>query len=89
MKTATVKDKHLRLDQTKIRRAREILGVRTETEAVEKALELVIATDSRTVRRNEIFKRVLTRRERLKTIKGDVADWVLEGRNERDKIYGG
>lgn len=34
--------KHLRLDQSKIDRARKILGASTETEAIEKSLDLVV-----------------------------------------------
>ncbi len=89
MKTLTIKDKHLKLDQYKIEKAKEILKARTETEAVEKALELVIATDTRAVLRSDILREILTRRDRLKTVSGDVADWVHQGRAERDKIYGG
>ncbi len=40
-----VKDKHLKLDQEKLDKAREILGTKTERETVEKALELVIAEE--------------------------------------------
>jgi hypothetical protein len=40
--TAVIKDKHLRLDQKKIDRVREILGTKTETEAIEKALDMLI-----------------------------------------------
>jgi len=35
--------KHLKLDQSKIDRARKILGAKTEQETVEQALDLVIA----------------------------------------------
>jgi hypothetical protein len=42
MGTAVIKDKHLKLDQKKIDRAREILGAKTETEAIDKALDVVI-----------------------------------------------
>jgi hypothetical protein len=35
--------KHLRLDQSKIDRARKILGARTEQETVEQALDMVLA----------------------------------------------
>jgi hypothetical protein len=87
MRTITVKDKHLKLDQSKIERAKQILKARTETEAIEKALALVIATDTRAVQRGNIIKEILTRRDRLKIVSGDVADWVHEGR--RDKTYGG
>lgn len=47
MVNAGVKDKHLKLDQRKIDRAREILGVKTETEAVERALDMLIQKSSR------------------------------------------
>lgn len=89
MKTAAVKDKHLRLDETKIKKAKAILKTKTETETIEKALEFVISTDTKTVQRNEISRSILMRKERLQTIKGDVADWVREGRTERDHLYGG
>jgi hypothetical protein len=35
--------KHLKLDQSKIDRARKILGVKTEQETVDQALDLVLA----------------------------------------------
>jgi len=89
MKTLTIKDKHLKLDQSKIERAKKILKARTETETVERALELVIATDTRAVQQSDILRGILTRRDRLKTIQGNVADWIHEGRAERDRIYGG
>ena len=34
--------KHLKLDQSKIDRAKKILGVKTEQETIERALDLVI-----------------------------------------------
>jgi len=37
--------KHLKLDQAKIDKARRLLGVRTEQETVERALELVVAEE--------------------------------------------
>jgi hypothetical protein len=40
-----IKHKHLRLDQTKIDRARRVLRLRTEQETIERALELVIAEE--------------------------------------------
>ncbi|MBI4714653.1 MAG: type II toxin-antitoxin system VapB family antitoxin [Nitrospirae bacterium] len=42
MKTA-VRHKHLKLDQNKIDRARKYLGVKTEAEAIDQALEFLIA----------------------------------------------
>ena len=35
--------KHLKLDQSKIDRAKKLLGARTERESIERALDLVIA----------------------------------------------
>jgi len=74
MKPATVKDKHLRLDETKITKAKAILKAKTETETIEKALELVIATDTRVVQRNSIYKSILIRKNKLKMMRGNVAD---------------
>ena len=38
-----LRDKHLKLDQEKLDRARQILGARTERETVERALDLVVS----------------------------------------------
>jgi hypothetical protein len=40
-----VRDKHLKLDQEKLDRARKILGARTEREAIEQALGLIISEE--------------------------------------------
>jgi hypothetical protein len=40
-----IRDKHLRLDQSKIDRARRVLRVRTEQETIERALDLIIAEE--------------------------------------------
>lgn len=89
MKSTVVKDKHFKLDELKIKKAKEILKARSETEAVEKALELVITTHAAVVEKNEVFQRIITRRARMADIRGDVADWVREGREERNSMYGG
>ena len=39
--------KHFRLDTIKIKRAQKVLQVRTETEAIERALDLVISEHER------------------------------------------
>ena len=44
------RNKHLTLDETKLRRAREILGTKSEAETVELALDFVIGEDERTRR---------------------------------------
>lgn len=40
---ASIKHKHLKLDQRKIDQAKAYLGVKTESEAIERALEILIA----------------------------------------------
>jgi len=87
MKTAK-KDKHLRLDQEKIEKVKKISGAKTETEAIEKALNLLIERDTFMNKRREIVRRIILRREKLGKIKGDVADWIAEGRRERERMYG-
>ena len=41
-----IRHKHLKLEQTKIDRARRLLDVRTEQETVELALDMVIAEEA-------------------------------------------
>ncbi len=43
MGTASLRHKHLQLDQEKLNRARRILGAKTETETLERALDLVVS----------------------------------------------
>jgi hypothetical protein len=40
--TAVIRHKHLELDQDKLTRAKNVLGAKTETEAIERALTLVV-----------------------------------------------
>lgn len=40
-----VRDKHLVLDQDKLDQARQILGAKTEREAVEQALDLIVSEE--------------------------------------------
>ena len=44
------RNKHLILDQAKLKKAQKVLGAKTETEAVERALDAVIDEDERTRR---------------------------------------
>jgi hypothetical protein len=41
------KHKHLVLDQAKIKKAQKALGAKTETETIERALEIVIGEDEK------------------------------------------
>lgn len=43
MATTAIRHKHVQLDQKKLERARRVLGARTETETLERALDLVVA----------------------------------------------
>lgn len=40
-----LRHKHLKLDQQKLDRARRLLGVRTEQEAVDRALDVLVAEE--------------------------------------------
>ncbi len=44
-KTSTLRHKHLRLDQTKLDRLRSALGSRSETEAIERAIDFLLAEE--------------------------------------------
>lgn len=77
------KHKHYFLDEARIRRAKKILGVKTETEAIERALDELIAEHER----SKILQRAHERfeREMKKLIKAG-HEWVdiygvLEGRS--------
>ena len=43
----TRKNKHLILDEAKLRKAQKALGAKTETETIERALEIVISEDEK------------------------------------------
>jgi hypothetical protein len=43
MATMALRHKHVQLDQRKLDRARRALGARTETETLDRALDLVVA----------------------------------------------
>lgn len=45
MKASSLRHKHVQLDQAKLNRARRILGARTETEALDRALSVVVSQD--------------------------------------------
>ncbi len=41
--TLSVRHKHLRIDQTKLDKARKVLNAETETETLDRALEIVVS----------------------------------------------
>jgi hypothetical protein len=67
------KHKHLKLDQSKIDRAKKLLGVKTEQETIERALELVLGEEP-----------ILRVHRRLKAIGGFEDPW-LEGARRRQR----
>jgi hypothetical protein len=79
--------KHLRLDQGKIQRAKKILKAKTETEAMDKALERVIQEDVERLRRRKLMNRIIQLRSSFGKIQGDSAEWVRLARKERTLPY--
>ena len=64
MVNMAVKDKHLRLDQDKIDRARRLLGVATEQQTIECALDALLAEEL-----------ILTTHRRLRAVAGFEEVW--------------
>jgi hypothetical protein len=76
--------KHVRLDQEKIEKAKRIFKAKTETEAMDKALDHVIQRDQEILRRKRLLKRVIELRNNLGKMKEDSAEWVRLARQERN-----
>lgn len=83
------RNKHLRIDQEKIERAKKILKAKTETEALNRALEWVIQKDQEGLQRRKIMKRMVELRGRLGKIGEDPAEWITLARKERTRSYDG
>jgi hypothetical protein len=79
--------KHLRLDQDKIERAKKILKAKTETEALDKALEKLIQEDRERLRRKELLKQIIELRSSVGKIQDDTAEWIRLARKERILSY--
>ena len=78
--------KHLRLDQEKVEKAKKIFGARTETEAMDRALENVIEGDQELLRRRRLMKRILELRKSLGKIREDSTKWIRLARQERNQL---
>lgn len=76
--------KHVRLDQEKIEKAKRIFKAKTETEAMDKALDHVIQRDQELLRRRRLLKRVIELRNNLGKMREDSAEWVRLARQERN-----
>lgn len=88
MSTIIIRDKHLKLDQNKIDMAKKILNANTETETIEKALEMVIQKSSEMINRKKVVRRILSRRAKMKPVCGDASELIREAREERVKRHG-
>lgn len=68
------RNKHLVLNQEKLKRAQRVLGARTETEAIERALDLVISEDERNRRAWAATERLLNGGVRVRDVFGRLKD---------------
>ena len=78
-----LRNKHLRLDQEKIAKARRILGAKTETETLDMALDRIIQEEREKIRKRKVMGRILALRNTLGKMEEDPADWVRAARRER------
>jgi len=67
---ARSKHKHYVLDATKIKRAQQLLGVTTETETIERALDEVITERERTRAAWQAHRRLLASGVRIRDVYG-------------------
>jgi len=74
------------LDQDKIERAERILKAKTETEAIDKALEKVVEENRERLRRRNLLKRIKELRNSVGKIQEDSAGWVM-ARKERTLFH--
>ena len=81
--------KHLRLDQVKIEQAKRILRARTETEAIDKALNRVIEEDQEKLRRKKLLGKIVELRKKVGNIDEDSAGWVRMAREKRETSHDG
>ena len=79
--------KHLRLDQLKIEQAKRILRAKTETEAIDKALNRVIQEDQEKLRRKKLLGKIVELREKVGSIDEDSAAWVRMARENRESSH--
>jgi len=77
--------KHLRLDQEKVEKAKKIFRTKTETEAMDRALENVIERDQELLRRRRLMKRILELRKTLGKTREDSSEWIRLARQERNQ----
>jgi hypothetical protein len=72
--TAEKKRKHLILTQSKLSLAKKILGTRTETETIEKALDAIISEDEKNKIAIKATERFLKSGIEIKDVFGNLED---------------
>jgi len=65
-----MKHKHLVLDQAKIKKAQKALGAKTETETIERALEIVISEAEKSRRAWAATEKLIRGRVQIKDVFG-------------------
>jgi hypothetical protein len=74
MPTAKRAHKHFQLDSIKLKRAQKALDARTETEAVERALDLAIAEHKKNNLTGEAHERFLKSGAQIRDVYGKLPD---------------
>ena len=68
------RNKHFVLNQAKLKKAQKVLGARTETEAVERALDQVISENERNRRAWAVTEKLLNSGVRVRDVFGRLKD---------------
>jgi hypothetical protein len=72
--TSKLMNKHFQLDVAKLKRAQRILQARTQTETIERALDLVITEHRRNRLASEASERFVRSGVEIKDVYGKLAD---------------
>jgi hypothetical protein len=72
MPRAQATHKHYRLNERKIKRAQEILGAKTETETIERALDQVISEEERDRLLLKAHQKFFASRIRIRDVYGNL-----------------
>jgi hypothetical protein len=75
------------LDQEKIDTVKKILSAQTDTEAVDRALSIVIRESKERVRKEKVAADMARLRAAVGEVKEDPAEWVRLAREERNSSH--
>lgn len=81
--------KHMRLDQNKIERVKKVLKAKTETEALDQALDRVLQREQERLRRKKVMKYIVELKEKIGKVREDPAIWIRMARKQRTLSYDG